>query len=98
MPSVLLLHFKSISHAPDRLDILGMCGIKLHFFTDLLDMHCNSSNITDRIHITDLSEQFLLGKNIVGILGQEGQQVKLFGGKGLLHTIHIHTAGGLVDL
>ena len=60
-------------------------------------MHGNGGNITDRIHIPDLTEQFFLGKYMVWMLRQERQQIKLFGRKRLLHTVHIDTSRSLIN-
>ena len=61
-------------------------------------MNRNRSDVADGLHIPDLAEQLLLGKNMVGILRQEGKEIKLLGSKGLLLPIDPDTAGCLVDL
>ena len=91
------LNLEAVPNTPNRLNILGLCGILFNLLTDLFDMHCNGGNVTDGVHIPDLSEQFFLGKHMIGILCQEGQQIKLLGGEGLLLSIHINAAGCLVN-
>ena len=60
-------------------------------------MHGDCGNITDGIHIPDLPEQFILGKYVVRVLRQKGEQIKFLGGKVLLHAVHIDTTGSFVD-
>ena len=92
------LHFKPITDSPDRLNILWFCGVLLDLLTNLLDMYRNSSDITDGFHIPDLTEELFFGKNMIGILGQERQKIKLLGGEVSLLTVHPEPPGGLVDL
>ena len=51
------LNLKSISHAPDCLDILWLGCVKLNLLTNLFDMYRNGRNISDRLHIPDFTEQ-----------------------------------------
>lgn len=90
--------FKAVTDSPDRLNILWFCGVLLDLLPDLLDMYRNSSDITDGFHVPDLTEELFFGKNMIGILGQERQKIKLLGGEVSLLTVHPDPPGGLVDL
>ena len=92
------LHLKPVPNPPDSLNILGLGRIKFNLLPYLLDMHRYSSNIANGFHIPDLTEQFLLGKHMVRILGQEGEQVKFLGGKCLLLPINPYAACRLINL
>ena len=70
-PAFLLLYLEPISHAPDGLNILRLCGIELDFLTNLFDMHSYCGNVSDGIHIPDFPEQFFLRVYMVWILGQK---------------------------
>ena len=54
--------------------------------------------LAEGLHIPDLVEQLFLGENVVGIFCQEGQEIELLGGEGLLLAVYKNAAGGLVDL
>ena len=61
-------------------------------------MHRNRRNISDRLHIPDLTEQLFFRENAVRILRKEGQQIELFRCKLLLLSVHPHAACRLVNL
>ena len=61
-------------------------------------MHRNRRNISDGLHIPDLTEQLFFRENAVRILRKEGQQIELFRCKLLLLSVHPHTACRLVNL
>ena len=53
-------------------------------------MHRNRSDISQRFHIPNLAEKLFLCKDMVRILGEECQQVKLFRSKILLFPVDIN--------
>ena len=61
-------NFKPVSNAPYRLNILRFCRVELDLLTDLLNMHGNRRDISQRLHIPDLAEEFFLGKYMVRVL------------------------------
>ena len=61
-------------------------------------MHRNRRNISDGLHIPDLTEQLFFRENAVRILRKEGQQIELFRCKLLLLSVHPHAACRLVNL
>ena len=63
--------FKPVSNAPYRLNILRFRRVELDLLTDLLNMHGNRRDISQRLHIPDLAEEFFLGKYMVRVLGKE---------------------------
>ena len=63
---------KPISHAPDRLDVLGFGGVFLDLLADLLDMYGDGGDISDGLHIPDLPEELFLRKYMVRIFRKEG--------------------------
>ena len=100
-PSAILVldssDFEAVSHSPDGFDILRIGGIVFNLFTNLLDMHGDSRNISDRFHIPDLTKQLFFRKNMIGILCQEGKQIEFFRGKRLLHPVDKDTARCFID-
>ena len=60
--------FKPVSNAPYRLNILRFRRVELDLLTDLLNMHGNRRDISQRLHIPDLAEEFFLGKYMVRVL------------------------------
>lgn len=60
-------------------------------------MDRNGGNVTDGIHVPDLAEQLFLGIYMIGMLRKEGQQIEFLGGKGLFHTVHIHSSRSFID-
>ena len=48
---------KPISHAPDRLDVLGFGGVFLDLLADLLDMYGDGGDISDGLHIPKASKR-----------------------------------------
>ena len=60
-------------------------------------MDGNRCNVSHRLHIPDLSEEFLLRKDMVGIFCQKCQKIKLFCGKRLLFPIHPDTTCRLIN-
>ena len=92
------LNLKSISHAPDCLDILWLGCVKLNLLTNLFDMYRNGRNISDRLHIPDFTEQLFFCEYMVWMLRKEGQQIKFFCGKCFFFSIYPHTACCLIDL
>ena len=67
---------ESVAHAPDRLDVLRMGGIKFNLFTDLFDMDGYGRDVADAVHIPDPAKELILAVDVVGILRQEGEKVK----------------------
>ena len=61
-------------------------------------MHRNRRNISDGLHIPDLTEQLFFRENAVRILRKEGQQIELFRCKLLLLSVHPHASCRLVNL
>ena len=61
-------------------------------------MHRNRRNISDGLHIPDLTKQLFFRENTVRILRKEGQQIELFRCKLLLLSVHPHAACRLVNL
>ena len=61
-------------------------------------MYSYGCNISHRIHIPYLTEDLFLGIDMIGMLREEGKQVKFLRGELLLHTVDPDTAGRLVDL
>ena len=61
-----------------------------------MDGHCR--DIADAVHVPDPAEEFILAEDVIGVLRQESEQVKLLGGEVFLRTVHKYTAGRLVDL
>ena len=92
------LYLKPIPHSPDSLNILRLCCIKLDLLSYLFNMHCYSGNISNGFHIPDFGEKLFFCKYMVGILCQEGKQVKFLGCKGLFFPIYSHSSCSLVDL
>ena len=60
--------FKPVSNAPYRLNILRFRRVELDLLTDLLNMHGNRRDVSQRLHIPDLAEEFFLGKYMVRVL------------------------------
>ena len=60
--------FKPVSNTPYRLNILRFRRVELDLLTDLLNMHGNRRDISQRLHIPDLAEEFFLGKYMVRVL------------------------------
>ena len=94
----LLLHFKAIPYAPDRLDILRLGRVELDLLPDLLDVHRHRGDVPQRLHVPDLVKQLLLREHVVRVLRQERKKVKFLRREVLLLPIHVHPPGGLVDL
>ena len=57
-----------IAGTPNSLYILGFIGIHLNLFPDLFDMHSHGCDISDRLHIPDLTEKFFLCEHMVRML------------------------------
>ena len=92
------LHFKPVSHTPYGLYILRMRSVILDLFSDFLNMHSNCGNISDRLHIPDLTEQLFLCVHMVRMPGQKCQQVKFLCCKGPFLPVHPHPSGCSVYL
>ena len=67
-PFFSLLYFEPVAYSPDCFDILRLGCIELNLLTDLLNMHRYGRNISNRLHIPDLAEQFFLCKYMIRIL------------------------------
>ena len=91
-------HLKAVPNPPDSLNILGFGCVKFNLFPYLLNMHGYSSNVTNGFHVPYLAEQFFFCEHMIWILGQEGEQVKFLGGKGLLLPINLYPARCLINL
>ena len=50
-------------------------------------MHCYGSDVTNGIHVPNLTKEFFLRKYMIRILCKERKQVKLFGCKSLFYSI-----------
>ena len=50
--------FKPVSNAPYRFNILRFRRVELDLLTDLLNMHGNRRDVSQRLHIPDLAEEF----------------------------------------
>ena len=92
------LHLKPIPHPPDRFNILRLRRIVLYLFPDLLDVDGDGGYVSYGFHVPDLIEQLFLCVDMVWILGEEGQQVELLGGKCLFLSIDPDSSGGAVYL
>ena len=75
-----------------------MGSVELDFFTDLFDVDCHSGDIADTVHIPDPAEKLILAEDMVGILCQECEQIKLLGRKILFRAVHKDTPCSLIDL
>ena len=51
-----VLNLESVPHAPNGLNVLGLSGILLDLLADLFDMNRNGGDVTDGVHIPDLSK------------------------------------------
>ena len=61
-------------------------------------MHRYGRNISNRLHIPDLAEQFFLCKYMIRILCKKCEQIKLFRGECFLFAIDPHPSGRLINL
>ena len=61
-------------------------------------MHSYRCDISDGFHIPDLAEKFILGIYMVRMTGKEGQKIKLFCCKILLHSVYPHPACSGINL
>ena len=51
-----VLQFKAVPHSPNRLDILRLIRVQLHFLTNLFNMHRYCCNISNGFHIPNFTE------------------------------------------
>ena len=61
-------------------------------------MHRNRCNVSDGLHIPDLTEQFFLGIYMIRVLCKEGQQVEFLRCKVLLLPVDPDSSGSLINL
>jgi len=54
------LYFEAIPHAPDCLNILRLRRIEFNLLANLLDVDRYGRDVTDRLHVPDLTEQLVL--------------------------------------
>ena len=54
------LYFEAIPHAPDCLNVLRLRRIEFNFLANLLNVYRDGRDVTDRLHVPDLTEQLVL--------------------------------------
>src|SRR5699024_9241968 len=87
------LHLEPVAHSPDGLNILWISCIHFYLLTDLLDMHRDSGDISDRLHVPDLAEQFIFSIHMIGVTCKKSQQIELLCRKILFLSVDPHPAG-----
>ncbi len=60
-------------------------------------MNRDGRDVADGLHIPNFAEKFVLGVDVVGVLREEGEEVKFFGGELGLFAVDPDAPRGLVD-
>lgn len=61
------LYLESVAYTPNSLNILWLRSVKFYLFSNLFDMHCYSSNISNRFHIPNFSKQLIFCIDVIWI-------------------------------
>src|SRR3954468_23228526 len=84
-----------VADAPDRLDVARSDGVRLDLFTEAADMDGDGALVAVPLEVPDVVQELLAREDLPGALGQEVEQVELFGGQvdRLAIALHCPAAG-----
>lgn len=81
---------KTISGAPDRLNVTGIGNVFFYFFPKTVDVHGNGGIIPQSIHAPDAFVQDFPGKNNINVLHKKQKEFIFFVFQTLFFSLDIN--------